>query len=587
MKNFKNITILLFLFLFTNTAFASTWTETSFDDFADGKYSDGGANIYTSIDGTIRLIGQEWDVNGDGWMDIVFSNCYDDTTPNIDSYIYFGSETGFSEANRAELETHYASGNSIADLNNDGYADIVFSNHLNGTTRNINSFIYWGSETGFSNGNKTELQTVCATGNSISDLNRDGYMDIVLSNTCDDTTQNIDSFIYWGSDTGFSNGNRTELQTHGTYINSVADLNGDGYLDIVFANGSDDTTCNINSFIYWGSDTGFSNGNRTELQTHYAHGGSISDLNGDGYLDIVFANGYNDTTWNINSFIYWGSETGFSNGNRTELQTHSAHGNSISDLNCDGYLDIVFANHYNGTTRNINSFVYWGSGTGFSEANRTELATHGVQQSTTKDLGDVYNRGREIFYTSNAFPVGTNSKFLGISWLADTPLNTSVEFQIRSAQTEAGLQSAQWFGPTGTSDRYAAPGTPINPVHNGDSWIEYRAFFLMSQPIGLATPALHEVSINYSAENMALSLDGDGDNVEIPDSASLDFTNQFALEAWIKISSPLGPGDVGVIISKRCTDPQTGYELTVTWFPEGLKLGFWPFGSNAYLPVDR
>jgi len=444
MENFNKITILLIVFLCTDTALAATWTETSFDDFADGRYSDGAANIYTSIDGTIRLVGQQWDVNGDGWMDIVFSNSRNDITCNINSYIYFGSAGGFSSANRAEVETHGAVGNSIADLNNDGYLDIVFSSLRN------------------------------------------------------DTTYDINSFIYWGSNTGFSNENRTELQTHAAYGNSISDLNGDGYLDIVFSNFYDGTTWNVNSFVYWGSEAGFSNENRTELQTHGASENSVSDLNGDGYLDIVFSNRRNNTTHNINSFIYWGSEAGFSNENRTELQTHGTNGNSVSDLNGDGCLDIVFSNFYDGTTHNINSFVYWGSETGFSEDNRAELETHGAFLGTTKDLGDVYNRGREIVYTSSVYDTDYLCTFVSISWVADTPSNTAVEFQIKSAKTEAELATALWYGPTSTDDCYTASDTLINPIHNDARFVQYRATFLLSNPIGLATPKLHEISISYT-----------------------------------------------------------------------------------------
>ena len=176
-------------------AIAAVWTETSFGDFADGTYSDGGANIYTTTDGTIKVIGQQLDVNGDGWMDIVFSNTYNDTTYNIDSYIYFGSAGGFSEANRAELDTLGATVNSISDLNDDGYLDIVFSNYHDGTTPNINSYIYWGSETGFSNGNRTELQTHGARGNSIADLELPANVPFKVTGDLTDGT------LFEGSDT--------------------------------------------------------------------------------------------------------------------------------------------------------------------------------------------------------------------------------------------------------------------------------------------------------------------------------------------------------------------------------------------------
>lgn len=96
------------------------------------------------------------------------------------------------------------------------------------------------------------------------------------------------------------------------------DLNYDGYLDILFSNSHDD------SIIYWGSASGFSASNNQSLPTQGAYGNSIADLNNDGYQDIVFSNMRNASTNNINSTIYWGSASGFSASNNQSLPTHPA-----------------------------------------------------------------------------------------------------------------------------------------------------------------------------------------------------------------------------------------------------------------------
>jgi hypothetical protein len=49
---------------------------------------------------------------------------------------------------------------------------------------------------------------------------------------------------------------------------------------------------------------------------------------------------------------------------------------AIYDLNNDGYLDLVFANENNGSTSYIDSYIYWGSATGFSTTSRTGLPTN-------------------------------------------------------------------------------------------------------------------------------------------------------------------------------------------------------------------
>ncbi|KJJ83756.1 secreted protein, partial [Candidatus Omnitrophus magneticus] len=102
---------------------------------------------------------------------------------------------------------------------------------------------------------------------------------------------------------------------------------------------------------------------------------AANDLNGDGYPDIVFSNELNGTNRNINSYIYWGASTG-PYSTKTELPTSGGTTSSIIDLNNDGYLDIVFSNVYNGTSYNINSYIYWGASAG-PYSTKTDLATSG------------------------------------------------------------------------------------------------------------------------------------------------------------------------------------------------------------------
>ena len=75
------------------------------------------------------------------------------------------------------------------------------------------------------------------------------------------------------------------------------------------------------------------------------------------------------------------------------------------------------------------------------------------------------------------------------------PSTTDIQFRLRSAATEGGLSAATWYGPTGTGDYYTTSGTAINSTHDGDRWIQYRAYF--SGP-GVATPTLSDITITYT-----------------------------------------------------------------------------------------
>lgn len=321
------------------------------------------------------------DLNKDGWPDIVFSNNHDDSyNYNINSYIYWGSSSGYSSSNKTELPTNAAIGVAVSDLNNDGWADIIFCNHQNGSgNESTNSYIYWGSTTGYSASSRKEIATVGVYGVTVSDLNKDSYPDIIFTNHIDNSNYfNINSYIYWGS-SDYNYLSKTELATKGAVGVSVSDLNKDGWSDLVFANQYQDGSPHYNttSYIYWGSLSGFSSSNRKELITHGAIGVSVADLNNDSWDDIVFANYYDDAinSHNISSYIYWGSSSS-DYSTKTDLPTLGAYGVTISDLNNDGYLDIVFGNWYNGSYT-LNSYIYWGS-SDFLYSSKSEIPTLGA-----------------------------------------------------------------------------------------------------------------------------------------------------------------------------------------------------------------
>ena len=116
------------------------------------------------------------------------------------------------------------------------------------------------------------------------------------------------------------------------------------------------------------------------------------------------------------------------------------------------------------------------------------------------------------YYTSGDLTSSTKDTGYDLDWdwqyiyfTIDEPSGTDIVFQIRTAATEGGLSSATWYGPTGTGDYYTTSGTPpINPVHDGDRWIQYKAYFTDT---GLITPTLSDVSITYSGQAVAYTIE--------------------------------------------------------------------------------
>ncbi|GMV37143.1 MAG: hypothetical protein AMXMBFR61_16510 [Fimbriimonadales bacterium] len=82
---------------------------------------------------------------------------------------------------------------------------------------------------------------------------------------------------------------------------------------------------------------------------------------------------------------------------------------------------------------------------------------------------------------------------------------TTLKFQMRSAGTYAELSSATWLGPTSAEDWYEADDllmgqAPINPAHNGDSWIQVRVR-LGSSPDRKHTPVLEDFCVTWGEAN--------------------------------------------------------------------------------------
>lgn len=400
-----------------------------------------------------------FDINDDGYSDIIFSNNRLDDSYYTDSYIYFGSETGYSESLRQSVPAVGPHGNTVADINQDGFDDIVFCNYTNGETYSLNSYIYYGSTSGLSLSGREELPTNGAMGCGVVDLNFDGYNDLVFSNYRN-SSRSTNSFIYYGSSTGYSVSNRDELPTIGARGVSIADLNSDNYYDIVFSNNNDGHSYDLFSYVYYGSSTGYSVDNRDQLPTDGAWGNSVADINKDGFQDIIFSCESGDY-----SYIYLGSLSGFSIANLIALPTIGSWDNTVADLNGDGYLDIVFSNHYAGpgSPINLDSYIYWGSPDGFSEDNRLSLETLRAHGVVVVDLnGDGY---LDIVFSSDA--TGEDS----IVYWGD-------ENHTYTEKTQLPTNNA-WGVSAGDSSAYANV-IPINPVPEpiGIALFAFGAFFL-------------------------------------------------------------------------------------------------------------
>ena len=356
------------------------------------------------------------DVDGNGYQDLLFAGrcaggggttCVDAG----DSFIYYGTPFGYSTAERDTLYGRGAYVMKAADLDHDGTTDVVVANYEDGGTYAMDSYVYWGSASGFTT--RTDLPTRGAAYVTIADVDQDGWEDLVFANSYSGSSHDTTSSIYWGSATGYDPTHVTDLETHGAHDALVRDLNHDGYMDVVFANHRTDSSYVTDSFVYWGSSAGWSELDRTGLEGNHNWRVYADDLDGDGWEDLVLA-GYYDGDYTANTYVYWGSATGYDPTDRSTLPVHGGERHAIADLDHDGYKDIVIPNYYDGSSYLEYAYIYWGSVSGYSDADRTTLT--GMSGAITASIADLDGDGWEDLVFDDYYGSGGYSGNAAVFW---------------------------------------------------------------------------------------------------------------------------------------------------------------------------
>ncbi len=317
------------------------------------------------------------DLNRDGYLDLVLCNQSALYTENTEAYIYWGASSGYDPTHRTVLPTLEASGVAAGDFNGDGFTDLAFSNEgLPGTGRfgydnHRESYVYWNGPVGFSTERRTTLASVSARDCASADVNGDGIADLLILNN-NPEEQSI--YTYFGSHRGFAIPRRQRRPVTGGLGLDVEDVNRDGKADLVVL------TADNRASIFRGNASGFDTTAWDSLPTIGASHCHAADLNKDGYPDLVIANDAEV------SYIYWGSASGFAVTHRTELPTEHATDAAVADFNNDGWTDVVFTNRKKGRSFDAASYLYWNGPNGFHPAARKDLQGFGPWSTQAADF---------------------------------------------------------------------------------------------------------------------------------------------------------------------------------------------------------
>ncbi len=407
------------------------------------------------------------DLNGDGRSEIVFANQLQGTHGDLDiaSYVYWGEPWGYGPDSRTDLQTFGATAVAAGDIDRDGRPDLLFGNSGSGIQggKGEEIYVYWGRpHRGYGPAAMTAYPCVMGMATLMADLDDDDHAELLVANSGRHYSgQAGASYIYRGGPAGPALEDRLEVPAQEVGSWSVADLNRDGFLDVL--------ACDFDSLaIAWGSAAGVSTdpqrvegvakssqncrlvdfnrdgrldvlvadvqGSRSRVllgdgrgfsldrsawvEAAYVANSEFADLDGDGWLDMMLTRSYNSFDRNDSWIrIYPGSAEGFAQTHRFEFLTAGAFDMAVADLDRDGDLDIAVSQYASRDRRNLPVYLFWNDGAGqFSSERRTDLPAESSSGLLAADFDEDGHPDLLVFNHKTTYKEDNHSNESFVYW---------------------------------------------------------------------------------------------------------------------------------------------------------------------------
>jgi len=431
------------------------------------------------------------DVDNDGYPELIV------TTGNT-ARIFKGTANGVDPENYYDVTEPFSripGGVILADLNHNGYLDLIMTNYrismippekpVPYDPRTV--CVFWGGPNGFSGKNVTLLPAELGCGQAavLVDVNGDGYLDLCFG------TVDGDIGIIYGNEHGFDETCRPKFikvkNSNGAPIIGLtaADINGDGKPELISTSAGHYTK--RKSYLNFLYDPGHEY--PEEKQFSVDVGGttgyvSFADLRNCGCLDLILPFYSTEETRVLPMRIIRNDGRGnFDFDHPLRIECDSSIASFPVDLDHNGYPDLLVCCHRNDIGHTVQSLLFHNGPEGLDLEHPQKLWAYGPHDFTRNVPFNIMDRTESEYYESEVMEFTTAPE--KISWEAECPGLTELRMRVRFAQTPEKLAETPWSEPVGNGSTLTVP--------EGAAYMQYQAEFYA--PAACGSPRLSCVRI--------------------------------------------------------------------------------------------